>query len=112
MNIARALGDKFLKEEESAFSAEPHVSNVFKLNEDGFGLVVIARYFNLIPDLVHWPTSSIMFETLRKYLLIGSTVLYLVISVGIPINDSLDASLQDPVLIDGLLVAVMDCGTF
>ncbi|KAG0565124.1 hypothetical protein KC19_8G166700 [Ceratodon purpureus] len=42
MNIARALGDKFLKEEESAFSSEPHVSSVFRLSEDGLGLVVIA----------------------------------------------------------------------
>jgi hypothetical protein len=53
MNIARALGDKFLKEEESAFSSEPHVSSVFRLSEDGSGLVVIARYVNL----VHWTTS-------------------------------------------------------
>lgn len=44
MNIARALGDKFLKEEESAFSAEPFISNVFRLSGDGLGLVVMARY--------------------------------------------------------------------
>lgn len=44
MNIARALGDKFLKEEEAAFSAEPHISNVFRLSGDGLGLVVMARY--------------------------------------------------------------------
>ena len=48
MNIARALGDKFLKEEESAFSSEPHVSSVFRLSEDGLGLVVIARYVNIL----------------------------------------------------------------
>lgn len=42
MNIARALGDKFLKEEESAFSAEPFISNVFRLSGDGLGLVVMA----------------------------------------------------------------------
>lgn len=44
MNIARALGDKFLKEEESAFSADPYISNVFRLSGDGLGLVVMARY--------------------------------------------------------------------
>jgi len=44
MNIARALGDKFLKEEGAAFSAEPYISNVFRLSGDGLGLVVMARY--------------------------------------------------------------------
>ncbi|KAG0556420.1 hypothetical protein KC19_11G052200 [Ceratodon purpureus] len=42
MNIARALGDKFLKEEEAAFSAEPYISDVFRLSGDGLGLVVMA----------------------------------------------------------------------
>lgn len=42
MNIARALGDKFLKEEEASFSAEPYISNVFRLSNDGLGLVVMA----------------------------------------------------------------------
>ena len=47
MNIARALGDKFLKEEEAAFSSEPHISNVFRLSGDGLGLVVMARYVHI-----------------------------------------------------------------
>lgn len=64
MNIARALGDKFLKEQESAFSSEPHVSSVFRLCEDGLGLVVIARYLNLVLDLADWKTSPILFESL------------------------------------------------
>jgi protein phosphatase len=42
MNIARALGDKYLKEEEPAFSAEPYISNVFRLSAEGSGLVVMA----------------------------------------------------------------------
>jgi protein phosphatase len=43
MNIARALGDKFLKGEETAFTANPYISDVFRLSGDGKGLVVIAR---------------------------------------------------------------------
>ncbi|XP_002970567.2 protein phosphatase 2C 70 isoform X1 [Selaginella moellendorffii] len=41
MNIARALGDKFLKEEESCFSAEPYVSKVLKITKDSKGIVVM-----------------------------------------------------------------------
>lgn len=93
MNIVCVFGDKFLKEEESVFLVEFYVSNVFKFNEDGFGLVVIVRYFNFILDFVYWLIFFIMFEILRKYLLIGFIVLYLVIFVGILINDFFDVSL-------------------
>lgn len=58
MNIARALGDKFLKEEEAAFSAEPYISNVFRLSEDGLGLLIMARYVHHIWDLVSLASSA------------------------------------------------------
>ena len=64
MNIARALGDKFLKEEEIAFSSEPHVSSVFRLSEEGLGLVVIARYVNLVLDLC---TGQLSLDCLNHY---------------------------------------------
>lgn len=51
MNIARALGDKYLKEEEPAFSAEPYISNVFRLSAEGSGLVVMARYIYIYLSL-------------------------------------------------------------
>lgn len=43
MNIARALGDKFLKEQDRAFSALPHISDVQRLTVESKAMVIIAR---------------------------------------------------------------------
>lgn len=43
MNIARALGDKFLKEQDRAFSALPHISDVRRLTVESKAMVIIAR---------------------------------------------------------------------
>jgi protein phosphatase len=42
MNIARALGDKFLKEQDRAFSALPHISDVRRLTVESKAMVIIA----------------------------------------------------------------------
>ncbi|KAL2613115.1 hypothetical protein R1flu_024807 [Riccia fluitans] len=42
MNIARALGDKFLKEQDDCFSAQPYVSEVLKLEPESRALAVMA----------------------------------------------------------------------
>ncbi|KAL3679991.1 hypothetical protein R1sor_022947 [Riccia sorocarpa] len=42
MNIARALGDKFLKEQDDCFSARPYVSEVLKLEPESRALAVMA----------------------------------------------------------------------
>jgi hypothetical protein len=39
MNIARALGDKFLKEQDRAFSALPHISDVRRLTVESIILL-------------------------------------------------------------------------
>lgn len=44
MNIARALGDKFLKEQEESFSADPYVSEVLRIPRDSRALALIARF--------------------------------------------------------------------
>jgi hypothetical protein len=43
MNIARALGDKFLKEQDRAFSALPHISDVWRLTLESKAMVIVAR---------------------------------------------------------------------
>ena len=45
MNIARALGDKFLKQEDSRFSSTPFVSEVLEISQESRALAVMARYF-------------------------------------------------------------------
>ncbi len=42
LNLARALGDRFLKDEDLGLSAEPHVSDVIALGGDQEALIVIA----------------------------------------------------------------------
>lgn len=42
LNLARALGDRFLKDEDLGLSAEPHVSDVVVLGGDREALIVIA----------------------------------------------------------------------
>lgn len=42
LNLARALGDRFLKDEDLGLSAEPHVSDVITLGDDQEALIVIA----------------------------------------------------------------------
>ena len=42
LNIARSLGDRFLKDEDLGLSAEPHVSDVVTVDADREALVVIA----------------------------------------------------------------------
>ncbi|BBN16827.1 protein MpPP2C_KAPP [Marchantia polymorpha subsp. ruderalis] len=42
MNIARALGDKFLKEQDDSFSSQPYVSEVLKLEPESRALAVMA----------------------------------------------------------------------
>lgn len=42
LNLARALGDRFLKDEDLGLSAEPSVSGVSRLAPDQGGLVIIA----------------------------------------------------------------------
>eukprot|EP00250_Pteridium_aquilinum_P018101 c23942_g1_i1 orf=405-1982(-) len=42
MNIARVLGDKFLKEQDARFSSKPFVSKVLRITQDGKALAVIA----------------------------------------------------------------------
>jgi hypothetical protein len=45
MNIARALGDKFLKQEDSRFSSTPFVSEVLEINQESRAVAIMARYF-------------------------------------------------------------------
>jgi protein phosphatase len=42
LNLARALGDRFLKDEDLGLSAEPFVSNVHAIDPDHGALVVVA----------------------------------------------------------------------
>lgn len=42
MNIARVLGDKFLKEQDARFSSKPFVSEVIQITQDSRALAVIA----------------------------------------------------------------------
>ena len=42
LNIARSLGDRFLKDEDLGLSAEPHVSDVVTVDADREALIVIA----------------------------------------------------------------------
>jgi hypothetical protein len=43
MNIARALGDKFLKGQDVGLSAHPHVSRVQELGPESRASLVMAR---------------------------------------------------------------------
>jgi hypothetical protein len=43
MNIARALGDKFLKEEDGCFSSQPFVSEPLRIEPESKVLALIAR---------------------------------------------------------------------
>ena len=52
MNIARALGDKFLKEEDSRFSSTPFVSEVLEISQESRALAVMARYFKAILSIM------------------------------------------------------------
>lgn len=51
MNIARVLGDKFLKEQDTRFSSKPFISEVLRITQDSKALAVIARFQN-----IHEPT--------------------------------------------------------
>lgn len=42
MNIARVLGDKFLKEQDTRFSSKPFISEVLRITQDSKALAVIA----------------------------------------------------------------------
>lgn len=42
MNIARVLGDKFFKEQDIRFSAEPHISEVLRITRKSKALAVMA----------------------------------------------------------------------
>ena len=42
LNLARALGDRFLKDEDLGLSAEPHVSEVSTLNQAEGALILVA----------------------------------------------------------------------
>eukprot|EP01018_Ginkgo_biloba_P026490 Gb_00591 [translate_table: standard] len=42
MNIARVLGDKFLKEQDSRFSAEPYISEVLQITSKSNALALLA----------------------------------------------------------------------
>lgn len=43
MNIARALGDKFLKEQDGCFSSQPFVSEAIRIEPESRALAVMAR---------------------------------------------------------------------
>lgn len=43
MNIARALGDKFLKEQDGCFSSQPFVSEAIRIDPESRVLAVMAR---------------------------------------------------------------------
>lgn len=44
INLARMLGDKFLKEQDERFSSEPYVSPVVHISKACTAFAVIARY--------------------------------------------------------------------
>lgn len=44
INLARMLGDKFLKEQDVRFSSEPYVSPVVHISKACTAFAVIARY--------------------------------------------------------------------
>ena len=43
LNLARVLGDKFLKEQDSRFSSEPYVSPAVHIAKESTAFTVIAR---------------------------------------------------------------------
>lgn len=68
LNLARALGDKFVKGVQAGFSAQPYVSNVFRLTREGKGLVVVARYANLLSSvlrLANWACQKFSIHSIH-----------------------------------------------
>ena len=45
LNLARMLGDKFLKQQDSRFSSEPYISEVVHIQHASSAFAIIARYF-------------------------------------------------------------------
>lgn len=43
LNLARMLGDKFLKQQEARFSSEPYISQVVKIHQASRAVAVLAR---------------------------------------------------------------------
>lgn len=43
INLARMLGDKFLKEQDARFSAEPYISEVVYIDQSSEGFALLAR---------------------------------------------------------------------
>ncbi|KAF7813788.1 protein phosphatase 2C 70 [Senna tora] len=43
INLARMLGDKFLKQQDSRFSSEPYISQVVHINQASRAFAVLAR---------------------------------------------------------------------
>lgn len=43
INLARMLGDKFLKEQDARFSAEPYISEVVHIDQSSQGFAILAR---------------------------------------------------------------------
>lgn len=56
MNIARALGDKFLKGQNVGLSAHPHVSRVHHLTPDTRASLVMARYVTVVERPESFPS--------------------------------------------------------
>lgn len=44
LNLARMLGDKFLKQQDCTFSSEPYVSQFVRIDQASRAFVVMARY--------------------------------------------------------------------
>ncbi|KAK6929999.1 PPM-type phosphatase-like domain [Dillenia turbinata] len=57
LNLARMLGDKFLKQQDSRFSAEPYISNVVQIHKASKSFALLARFI----------TVSIAFDNLVKF---------------------------------------------
>ena len=43
LNLARMLGDKYMKEQDSRFSSEPYISQVVHINQASRAFALLAR---------------------------------------------------------------------
>lgn len=53
INLARMLGDKFLKEQDARFSAEPYISEVVCIDQSSEGFALLARLVCFYRQTIH-----------------------------------------------------------